>query len=142
MKAARLVLDASVALSWCFEDESSPAADRILESLATEYAIVPAHWTLEISNILLLAARKKRIAETQLPQIIDLLSQLNIYVVSETSSRALHEIFLLGKEEHLTSYDAAYLELAMRHKLPLASKDAQLCKSARKLGVEVIGLIH
>jgi predicted nucleic acid-binding protein len=132
------VLDASIALSWCFEDENTPATDKLLIRLENETAFVPTIWTLEIGNILVVAERKKRITYADILKFIGLLDKLNIQVDNEAAFRGFHDILPLAHIEKLTTYDAAYLELAMRKGLSLASKDLQLRKVASKLGVDVI----
>ncbi len=132
------VLDASITLSWCFEDESTPAAIAIMESLATKTAHVPELWSLEIGNILVGASRKKRLTYAKMAEFLELIENLNIQTDHETSARGFHEIISLAYSEHLTTYDAAYLELAMRLGLPLATKDNELRKVAKRLGVELL----
>ncbi len=133
-----LVLDASVALAWCFENEATAAADRVLERLAAEAASVPAIWHLEIANVLALSKRRRRITSARSGEFIALLETLAIVVDEETPSRALGHVLDLARKERLTAYDAAYLELAMRLGLPLASKDIDLCDAAERLGVSVL----
>jgi predicted nucleic acid-binding protein len=133
-----LVLDASVALAWCFKNEATAAADTVLERLATETASVPAIWHLEIANVLVMSERRRRITPANSTEFIALLEALVIVVDEETPSRAFGRVLNLAREERLTAYDAAYLELAMRLGLPLASKDGALCDAAERLGVSVL----
>ena len=133
-----LVLDASVALSWCFKNEATTAGDRVLERLANEAASVPTIWHLEIANVLALSERRGRITVAHSSEFIALLESLVIVIDEETSSRALGRVLDLARAEQLTAYDAAYLELAMRLGLPLASKDGDLCDAAERLGVNVL----
>jgi predicted nucleic acid-binding protein len=133
-----LVLDASVALSWCFKNEATAAADRVLERLAAEAASVPAIWHLELANVLALSERRGRITPARSSEFIALLESLVIAVDDETSSHALGRVLDLARAERLTAYDAAYLELAMRLGIPLASKDSDLCDAAERLGVSVL----
>lgn len=133
-----LVLDASIALSWCFKNEATAAADRVLERLATATASVPAIWPIEIANVLVMSERRRRITPANTAEFIALLETLAIHVDEETPARALGRVLDLAREERLTAYDAAYLELAMRLGLPLASKDADLCDAAERLGVSVL----
>jgi len=132
------VLDASIALSWCFADESTPTTTALLERLETETAFVPQLWFLEVGNILIGASRKKRISQAKIAEFLDLLSNLNIQTDHETAVRGFHEILSLAQSEYLTTYDSAYLELAMRLGIPLASKDMELRKAAKRLGVELL----
>lgn len=133
-----LVLDASVALAWCFKNEATEASDRVLDSLAAEEAHVPAIWHLEIANVLALSERRRRITPAGSAEYIALLETLVILVDEETPARALGRVLDLAREERLTAYDAAYLELAMRLGIPLASKDGDLCDAAERLGVSVL----
>ena len=133
-----LVLDASVALTWCFKNEATAAADQVLERLAAEAASVPAIWHLEIANALALSERRRRITPARSAEFITLLETLEIVVDEETATRALGRVLDLAREERLTAYDAAYLELAMRLGIPLASKDGDLCDAAERLGVSVL----
>ena len=133
-----LVLDASVALSWCFKNEATATADRVLERLATEAASVPAIWHLEIANVLALSKRRGRITPANSSEFIALLETLVVVIDAETPSRAPGRVLGLARAERLTAYDAAYLELAMRLGIPLASKDADLCDAAERLGVNVL----
>lgn len=132
------VLDASIALSWCFSDEKTSLTHQLLDRLDAEIAWVPTIWSLEVGNILVSAERRKRIVYADMIQFLSLLNGLPIEIDLETPSKAYHEILLLAHSEKLTTYDAAYLELSMRKGLPLASKDLELCEAAKRLGVEVI----
>lgn len=129
------VLDASIALSWCFADEATPLTFDLLQRLENEKAYVPQLWTLEMGNILVVAERKKRISFAKISEFLSLLSDLDIQVDHETSSRGFHEIISLAHSEKLTTYDAAYLELAMRLGLPLATRDLELKAAGSRLGV-------
>ncbi len=132
------VLDVSIALSWCFDDEASPYTWSLLERLEQETAHVPSLWALEMSNILILAERGKRISYAHVILSLELIGSLSIQVDEETSYRAFHETSQLAYKEKLTSYDASYLELALRLGIPLATKDKALAKIAKKLGVILI----
>jgi len=132
------VLDASVALAWCFEDENTPSARQILARLRAEAASVPATWPIEVANVLALAERRRRITPADSAEFIAKLEDVAILVDGETSSRAFGRVLDLAREERLTTYEAVYLELAMRLGVPLASKDADLCNAAQRLGVSVL----
>lgn len=129
------VLDCTITMAWCFEDESSKETDAILESLQNLTACVPTIWPLEVANVLLSAKKNKRITEVQSSSFIDALSALPIVIDQSTSSRAMHTIFVLAVETDLTIYDAAYLELAAREKIPLLTLDKGLIKAAKKLHI-------
>lgn len=127
------VLDCSFTMAWCFEDETSEYADFVLENFKNTSAVVPTIWPLDIANILLLSKKKKRITEVQSASFIDALSALPIVVDQSTSIRAMHSIFTLAGQLGLTIYDAAYLELALREKIPLLTLDEGLIKAAKSL---------
>lgn len=131
-----LVLDCSLAVSWCFEDEATPETDALLERVRTEGAVVPQLWHLEISNVLLQAARRGRIALAAVGARIQLLGALPIATDEETSVRAWRDVLALATRENLTTYDASYLELAVRRGLPLATKDRELRQAAERAGLQ------
>lgn len=133
-----LVVDASVALAWCFEDEASPATDAVLDQVKDKGAIVPSLWHLELGNILLLAERRGRTIQGGIVARLALMGQLPIAIDAETTGRAWREILTLARAERLTTYDAAYLELAVRRGLPLATKDEALLGAAKRIGVSVV----
>ena len=134
------VLDASVALAWCFADEATPATDVLLDRLADEDAVAPALWGLEVANALTMAERRGRLSVAGLTRSVSLLQRLAVAIDPEGSDRAFREVLDLARSERLTVYDAAYLELALRLGLPLASKDAKLRKAATGLGVALLGV--
>ena len=131
------VLDCSVTMAWCFEDESNDYADNILERLKKGKAIVPSIWSLEVANVLLLSKKHNRISEIETSSFIDALSELPIIVEQSTVLRAMHSIFVLAGQLDLTIYDAAYLELAIREKIPLLTLDKQLIRAAKKMHVSI-----
>lgn len=133
-----LVLDCSVAVSWCFEDEASPETDALLERVRDEGALVPALWHLELGNVLIQAERRKRLSAADTTTRLELIADLPIVTDDETSARALREVLTLARAEGLTTYDAAYLELAMRKGLPLASRDRALLEAAKRTGINVM----
>lgn len=132
------VLDASIALAWCFDDEASEDADLLAERLRDHGAFVPNLWHLELSNVLLQAERRGRITAADIAVRLRLLGQLPIETDAETHLRATRDTLALARAERLTAHDAAYLELAMRRGLPLASRDQDLRAAAKRLGVGVL----
>ena len=133
-----IVVDASVALAWCFKDELTEATAHLREQLRTSVAAVPLLWFIEIANVLALAERRGRITVAESAQLIGLFETLDIEVDGETASLAFTRILDLARDQRLTAYDAAYLELAMRLGVPLASKDRDLCDAADRVGVSAI----
>ena len=130
------VLDCSVAVAWLFDDEATPETDALLDRLKFDGAFVPGLWRLELGNVLARAERQKRIAASQIVACLDVLDRLPIVSDAETESRAFREILALARAERLTTYDAAYLELAMRMGLQLATRDEALVQAARRVAVE------
>lgn len=137
---SRFVLDASIALAWCFDDEATDQTDLLLARARDHGAHVPSLWHLELTNVLLQAERRGRITAADIAVRLQLLAVLPIETDSETHRRAARETLALAlaRAERLTSYDAAYLELAMRRGLPLASRDADLLKAAKGQGVTIL----
>ena len=132
-----LVIDSSAALSWCFEDEATPESDVLFERVRDQGAVVPGLWHLEVANVLLQAEKRGRISPGDLAMRLELIAELPIATDTETATRAWHEILALARAEGVTTYDAAYLELAMRRGLPLQTKHGALIGAAERCGVTV-----
>ncbi len=131
------VLDASVALSWCFKDEASEQTDAMLDHVRAFGALVPGLWFLEVGNVLLQAERRGRIAPADVFVRLELISALPIAVDQMSVAAAWDEVLALARAHRLTTYDASYLELAMRRGLKLFTRDAALVAAARVVGVAV-----
>lgn len=131
------VLDCSVAMGWCFEDEAGPYPDAVLGALADTGAVVPSVWPLEVANVLVTAERRKRISKAQSRRFLELLQGLPISVDDVSVARAWDGALSLARDLDLSACDAAYLELAMREGLPIATRDDLLRKAARRCGVPV-----
>ena len=132
-----LVIDSSAALSWCFEDEASPDSDLLFERVRDQGAVVPGLWHLEVANVLLQAEKRGRITTGDIAMRLELIAELPIATDHETTARAWREILSLARAEGLTTYDAAYLELAIRRGLPLQTKDEALISAAKRCSVMV-----
>jgi predicted nucleic acid-binding protein len=130
-----IVIDASVALAWVFGDERHDAAWQVIERLREAPAWVPAHFHLETGNGLLTGLRRGRLTTDQARTAVVALGALPIEVDPDTPARALTDAWPLAAQHGLTTYDAAYLELAIRRGLPLATLDARLVSAARAEGV-------
>lgn len=130
-----MVLDASVALAWCFEDEGGDYATGVLETLRASEAIAASLWPLEVSNGLLTAERRGRIDRAGCTRFTALLRALPIVIDPVARQRAFGATYALARKHALTAYDAAYLELAVRIGVPLASLDVPLQKAAEAEGV-------
>lgn len=139
MSAAAFVVDCSVAMAWLFQDEATAKTTALLNRLATETAVVPAWWFIEITNVLAMAERKRRITPTQSDAFIADLGKLAVERDDDAPDRAFTHLLGLCRTHQLTSYDAIYLDLAIRRSLPLATLDEELRRTAKKLGVSLLG---
>ena len=137
--SAAFIIDCSLAMAWLFKDEATDKTTEILQRLASETGLVPAWWFLEVTNVIALAERKGRVAPQESQQFIVEVSQLDIEIDTESPSRSFSHILPLCRSYSLTSYDAMYLELALRRQLPLATLDEPLRKAAKKAGVKLLG---
>lgn len=131
------VLDCSVAMSWVFPDEASESTDQLRESLVDGRAFVPALWPIEVANVLLVAARRRRIDRTEWSRIARDLEVLPIVVDPVSTSRVWGEVLEIAHTHGLSAYDATYLELAIRMQLPLATLDRALAAAGHAAGVKV-----
>jgi predicted nucleic acid-binding protein len=133
------VLDASVALSWAFKDETSPYAEPVIETLKRRRAVVTPIWPMEINNALLSAIRRARIDEPVALRMLRALGRLPLEVDPEIAGETLGRSLLrIGLDHNLSAYDASYLELAIRRELPLATQDERLARAARAAGVNIL----
>lgn len=132
------VIDASVALAWCFADEVSPVADSALDRLTNEEAVVPSIWPLKVANGLRTAERRGRLDLADLARIRELLISLPIQVESIDLGVSLGEVSDLARNLDLTAYDAAYLALAARRGLALATIDESLRRACNSAGVKLV----
>jgi predicted nucleic acid-binding protein len=142
MKAAatkRFVLDASVAVAWCFEDEETKFTESVLDLLsAGAEALVPAIWPVEVANALLIAERRNRIVLAQVTALLQRIAALPIAVLPIDPLRAFDYILPVARQHSLSGYDAAYLDLALRQCLPLATLDEQLRRATKTTGVVLL----
>lgn len=129
------VLDGSVTLAWFFQDETNAYAEAVEDSLARAEAVVPSLWPLEVANTLVIGERRKRSTEAQATTWLSYQRGLPIKVDDETAVRSWDEILSLARAYQLSAYDAAYLELALRRNLPLATLDDRLKDAAAAVGV-------
>lgn len=134
-----LVLDCSVTLAWLLPGEDAKPAQAVLDRIVASRAWVPALWQLEVANSLQAAVRRKRIDRAFRDASLADLGALNIQVDLETANRAWSDTLQLADANALTVYDAAYLELARRLCLQLASQDQALRHAARKCKVPLLG---
>ena len=137
----RFVLDASVALCWFFEGQKTAYTEAVFECLARgDEALVPVVWPLEIINSLVVAARQKSITATQLETFVADLKELPVGVDLQGVERTYSSILRTSRQHQLSSYDAAYLDLALVEGLPLATQDKNLRAAAKRSRVELLML--
>jgi predicted nucleic acid-binding protein len=133
------VLDASLTMAWCFELEATPYTEGILAKLEWgEQAWVPTFWRLEVVNALLKAKRQGRVTIERCEQFLAQLREFAIEFDDQSLAKADTELFQLALKHQLSSYDALYLELAIRRKLPLATQDSNLIRAARAKAVPLV----
>ena len=132
------VIDSSIALAWLLPDERSPAVDALADRLAAERPVAPPIWLLEVANALLTARRRDRLADRDVDRLLDIVAALPVELDAEPTHHSLAEVVSLAREHRLTTYDAAYVELARRRRLPLATLDTRLAEACRKAGVAVL----
>lgn len=130
------VPDASATVAWCFKDESSEWTEALLARFkAGDTAIVPQHWSGEVANSILVAMRRGRITKDKIARLFGDLLALPIRVDSTSRETTFGEVFACAEKYKLTVYDAAYLELAIRQSIPLATLDSDLRNAAQAAGV-------
>ena len=137
----RFVLDCSVAMAWCFEDEADRYTRAVLASLSTSAALVPALWPAEVVNVLVVAERRSRVSRAEMSRFLDLLSELPVEVADPPTIADMESLLGLARDHHLSSYDALYLQLAIRERLPIATRDVALVRAAKKAGVGLLARI-
>lgn len=137
-KVEEFVLDSSMAVAWSFEDETDDYADRVHRQLATKRAVVPVLWPLEVANALVVGERRKRSTPVDTATWLGMLAVLPIDIDDQTNSHAWSTTLMLARAHNLSAYDAAYLELAIRRSLPLATLDEQLQAAAKAAGVKLL----
>ena len=136
--ASSYVLDCSLAMAWFFEDEATPPTEALFDAVSDAQVFVPALWPLEMANVLTLAERKGRTTMAKIGQFIDRLMKQPITIDREAIDRSFTHLMPLAKQHMLTVYDAAYLELAGRYDLPLATLDLDLRRAARASAIRLV----
>lgn len=135
----RLVLDCSVAMSWAFDEERDAYSDAVLDLMEKGEAWVPAIWPLEVTNCLLVGERTRRLTKTKVDYFTSRIAEFAIYVRAVEFATTVTVLLPLARVHKLSSYDASYLDLALREGLPLATRDARLAEAARRCGVVLAG---
>jgi len=134
------VVDTSLTLSWCFSDEATAYSRGILAALQTTYAVVPALWPFEVANALAVADRPQRITQEGIVEFLETLQRLPIQIERREAFWLWQAVLPLTRKHRLSAYDAAYLELAKREKMQLATLDRDLQKAGRALGIPLLDL--
>ena len=130
---AGFIIDSSIAAAWCFPDEGTDYTNGVLKALSdSDEAIAPRLWAYEVRNSVLMGVRRKRITSSEAREFLESLRSLPIRLTDPSSYDG---VFALAEANGLTVYDAAYLDLALREKLALASLDDALCRAAAQKGV-------
>lgn len=135
---AAYVLDCSMTLAWFFEDEATAETDKLFQALPQAAVTVPALWHLELANSLNVAIKRKRTDENRITQFVARLLQQRILTDHASSERAIAHLRPLAIKHELSVYDAAYLDLAIRSGLPLATLDSALQKAAKSASVALV----
>lgn len=135
-----LVLDSSATLAWIFAEETTRAIERVFDEVAERGAIVPSLWRLEVANFLTVARRRRRIDEEFRRAAIADLRLLDIVVDVHTDANAWGDTLEIAERFELSLYDAAYVELACRRALPLATLDGKMRSAGRGLGLRLLAL--
>jgi len=139
---SQFILDNTVTMAWCFTEEATEFTETLLSRLSslTDSALVPALWLYEVVNVSELAVRKGRITSEKARAFLESLGDLPIQVENPTRTQIFGSVRELVGQYKLTAYDASYLELAIRHKLPIAASDQALVNAARAAGVSLVQL--
>ncbi len=135
-----VVVDASVALAWHFPGEATAQTERLLDDVVEKGAVVPVHWRAEIANGFAIAVRRGRLESAYRAQALLKLSTLSIVADEESDVELWNATQTICDRFRLTAYDAAYLELAQRRRLPLATLDSALLRAARDVGIKTVAL--
>ena len=133
-----IVIDAAVALAWVFPDEHNAAADAILESLEHQTVVVPGNWSVEVADALAMSEQTDSLSEARVQRFAMLLETLNIVECAFEPGSAVGRRISLCRDYGLTAYEAAYLDLAMREDLPLATFERRLRHAAMMTGVTLV----
>lgn len=130
-----LVVDCPVTMAWCFPSETTEFTEAVLDAVATQSAREPALWGLEVANVLATSLRRKVLTASKVDRFRDLLARLPVQLEVMDRDVALGPVLQLARKHQLASYDAAYLEVARRGRLPLATLDKALRAAAKAEGV-------
>jgi predicted nucleic acid-binding protein len=133
-----IVIDSSLAAAWLFADEVTSETEALLDALENGRGLVPTLWHFELTNMLVQAERRKRLGSDDASALLGFIDSLPIETDSEAPASRRRDVWVLARRHKLTSYDAVYLELAIRAGLPLATRDQDLIRAATECGVSVL----
>lgn len=133
--STNFILDCSITMAWCFEDEFDEYAHSILSSFNQSKALVPSLWNLEVTNVLLMAEKRNKLTPADSIRFLELLNSLPIY--TSDLNLSMSEIITTARLNKLTTYDATYLLLAMHEGLMLATKDIALINACNENGIKI-----
>ena len=136
--AHQFVIDNSVVMAWCFEDQTNKYTEAVLNSFEASVAYAPGIWPLEVGNVLLIAERKKILSKAAVIRFFSLVRSLPIIVEPDSPERSFTEIVALARDHQLSTYDASYLDLALRLGLSLATQDKALILAAKRCKVPLV----
>ena len=132
------MIDSSLTPAWYFPDEGTEATDTLLRRVAQFGAVAPVHWPVEVANGFQMAVRRKRIDTAYRDTALAERAHFAIAIGGDTNAHIWGAAVQLADRYQLTVYDAAYLELAQRRRLPLATLDGALAAAAKAAGVEAL----
>jgi predicted nucleic acid-binding protein len=135
---SEFVVDASYAAAWCFDDEATAATDRMFRRAAASGIVVPSIWKFEIANLIRSAERRQRLTQAQSDFRLTALATLVVLDDESSQDRTWTDVLALARAHVLTVYDAAYVELALRLRLPLATRDKVMAEAALALKIEIV----
>ncbi len=133
-----VVVDASVTISWCIADEATEISDRMLVTASRRGMVVPVIWWLEVTNIMVLGRRRNRVTEADWDDLESTMAKFDVETDQFDSSRIVNAAARMSSEFRLSVYDACYLELAFRRKLPLMTMDKMLISASLASGVSIL----
>lgn len=132
-----IVVDASVTLDWLLESERSSYAAGVFGYIVRDGGVAPSIWPSEVTNGFLKALRRNRANIEEIERSFIVLASTNVRIDTFTDMEAMRTWFRLGNEYDLTSYDASYVDLALRERVPLATNDEKMRAAAKKLGIKI-----
>jgi len=133
-----IVIDSSLTMAWCFKDEATGASDAIRDRLERTSAVVPAHWPIEVQNSARVGERRGKVSLGELGAFIAFVRLQHIELDVRPLDATFGDLLALSRQYGVTPYDAAYIELALRRGLPLATRDANMARAAQSLGITLL----